>query len=168
MKHLSIQQITSLLSAPPNNRDRLLLTLAYEHGLRVSEVLALTPARVQRGFLMTRPGKGGLQTVQRMHPKTLQLWNEVTTNLAPHTSPFPFSRQWASVIFHTACHTSGIALAPRQGIHTLRHSIAHHLLDAGAPLPVVQRKLGHVSLGSTGQYLQPDDSTVDSWSEKIA
>jgi integrase len=48
-----------------------------------------------------------------------------------------------------------------QGIHSLRHSLAHHLLDAGAPLPVVQKSLRHRSIGSTGVYLEADGRDVD-------
>jgi integrase/recombinase XerD len=76
---------------------------------------------------------------------------------------FPFSRQWASVLFHRACEKAGIELAPTQGIHSLRHSIAHHLLDAGAPLPVVQKQLRYRSIGSTGVYLEADAADVDQW-----
>lgn len=167
MKHLSSEQIAALLNATKSPRDRLLLSLKYEHGLRVSEVIALTPSSVKNGFLCTHPGKDGQATVQRICPSTLTLWQSFTDNLPPNTRVFPFTRQWASTIFHRACKAAWITLAPRQGIHTLRHSIAHHLLDAGAPLPIVQRKLGHQSLSSTGHYLKPDDSQVDEWSAKI-
>ena len=164
MKHLSHAQIADLLNAAETDRDRLLLTLAYEHGLRVSEALALTPSRVQNDYLCTRPGKHGKLTVQRLNQPTAMLWARVCSSLASDTRIFPFTRQWASQLFHRAAHAAHIVLAPRQGIHTLRHSIAHHLLDSGAPLPVVQRKLGHVSLSSTSHYLVADDSEVDSWS----
>ena len=166
MAHLEPDQIAALTSKASSPRYRLMLIMTYEHGLRVSETLALTPDRVKNGFLCTKPGKKGKLTIQRMEPSTLVLWNEVSKNLAPSTRLFPFTRQWASEIFHRSCDAAGIMLVPRQGIHTLRHSTAHHLLDSGAPLPVVQRKLGHVSLGSTGRYLLPSDNDVDTWSHK--
>jgi site-specific recombinase XerD len=50
---------------------------------------------------------------------------------------FPISRQWASVLFHRACDKAGIQLQLRQGCHSLRHSLAHAMLDSGASLPVV-------------------------------
>jgi site-specific recombinase XerD len=161
LKHLQIEQITVLLDATTNDRDRLFLAMTYEHGLRVSEALALTPDRVKSGHLLTKPGKGGNLTVQQLAPDTLKLWSALTLNLAPSTRVFPFTRQRAHAIFHTACEAAGIALAPRQGIHSLRHSIAHHLLDCGYTLPMVQRKLGHKSISSTGCYLLADDSQVD-------
>jgi integrase/recombinase XerC len=166
MKHLTHEQITNLIAAATSPRDRLLLTLCYEHGLRISEALALTPARVQRDFLCTRPLKDGRTTTQRLSASTAQLWASVTATLAPSALIFPFSRMWASVIFHRAAEAAGIQLAPRQGIHTLRHSCAHRLLDTGAGLTVVQRKLGHRSLASTGVYLEADDAAVDHASAK--
>jgi integrase len=164
MKHLTPEQIAILIVAPRKSRDRLLLTLCYEHGLRVSEALALTPGRLSGGYLRTDPLKSGNRSIQKLSFSTMQLISEVCANLHPKARIFQFSRQRASTIFHDAARACNLSLAPRQGIHTLRHSIAHHLLDNGAPLPIVQRKLGHKSLASTGQYLQPDDSDVDRWS----
>jgi Phage integrase family len=48
-------------------------------------------------------------------------------------------------------------------VHSLRHSLAHAMLDAGAPLPVVQRALRHRSIGSTGVYVEADGRDVDKW-----
>jgi len=87
----------------------------------------------------------------------------VTAHILPRTLVFPISRQWASVIFHRCAAKAKIELQLRQGIHSLRHSLAHHLLDAGAPLPVVQKSLRHRSIGSTGVYLEADGRDVDKW-----
>jgi len=167
MKHLNLSQTAALLEAPESPRNRLFLRMVYEHGFRVSEALALTPSRVKNGFLVTRPQKNGKTTTQKLQFTTLLLWNEFTKNLQPNTRLFPFTRQWASAIFHEAARKAGITLSPKQGIHTLRHSLAHHLLDSGAPLPVVQRKLGHRSLASTGQYLLASDDEADRWTAKV-
>ena len=94
------------------------------------------------------------------------MWNKVTAHILPHTLVFPFSRQWGSELFHRAASKAGIELQPRQGIHSLRHSIAHHMLDRGAPLPVVQKALRHTSIGSTGCYLEADGRDVDQWRAK--
>jgi site-specific recombinase XerD len=114
-------------------------------------------------FLVLKGKKKGKRGEERLSPATAKLWAAQTATILPNTRVFPFGRQWASVLFHRACEKAGIELLLRQGIHSLRHSIAHHLLDAGAPLPVVQKQLRHRSIGSTGVYLEADAADVDQW-----
>jgi integrase len=166
MKHLSREQVGRLIAAAESDRDKLLFTMCYEHGLRISECLSLTRAHVRRGYLSIRGKKKGKRADERLSPSTLALFESVSANKLPHTLLFPFSRQWSSTLFHRACEKAGIDLQLRQGIHTLRHSLAHHLLDAGASLPVVQKPLRHQSLSSTGVYLEQDAKDVDKWRAK--
>jgi site-specific recombinase XerD len=176
VKHLSVEQVGRLVevagetvrqSAPDRERlvarNELFLKIIYQHGLRVSEAISLTHGHVQGGFLVIHGKKKGKRTTEKLEPATLALWNKVTECILPHTLVFPFTRQWGSELFHRGADAAGIELAPRQGIHSLRHSIAHHLLDKGAPLPVVQRALRHRSIGSTGVYLEADGASVDQW-----
>lgn len=166
MKHLNHGQVTRLLAEADSPKARLLFAMCYEHGLRVSEALALTPSRVRAGYLDTEPLKDGKPTSQQLSTATAELWAAQTATLAPNTRVFPFTRQWAAVLFHQTAERAGIALRLRQSIHTLRHSCAHNLLAAGAPLPVIQRKLGHKNIATTSIYLAADDATVDDWSRK--
>jgi len=163
MKHLSPEAVGRLIEAADTDRNRLLFRLLYEHGLRISECLSLTRAHVRRCYLQIKGKKKGRRADEKINPATLALFESVTKNLLPNTLIFPFSRQWASTLFHRACDKAGITLQLRQGVHSLRHSLAHHLLDAGAPLPVVQKSLRHRSIGSTGVYLEADGASVDSW-----
>jgi len=167
MKHLLPEQVQKLIEAVDGERNKLLFTMLFEHGLRISEALALTKASVQRGgYLRVRARKKGKHTDEKINPATLALWNRVTEHICPGTMVFPFSRQWASELFHCACEKAGIELQPRQGVHSLRHSLGHAMLDAGAPLPVVQKSLRHRSLSSTSVYLEADGRDVDSWRAK--
>jgi integrase len=167
MKHLLPEQVQKLIEAADGERNKLLFTMLFEHGLRISEALALTKASVQRGgYLRVRARKMGKHTDEKMNPATLALWNRVTEHICPGTMVFPFSRQWASELFHCACGKAGIELQPRQGVHSLRHSLGHAMLDAGAPLPVVQKSLRHRSLSSTSVYLEADAASVDLWRSK--
>jgi site-specific recombinase XerD len=172
MKHLAVEQVQALIKATASDREesdrnRLFLMIVYQHGLRVSEAIGLTRGHIQRGFLVIKGKKKGKRTTERVDPATLELWNKVTAHILPHTLVFPFTRQWGSELFHRAAAKAGIELQPRQGIHSLRHSIAHHLLDKGAPLPVVQKALRHRSIGSTGVYLEADGASVDQWRAKV-
>jgi site-specific recombinase XerD len=166
MKHLESSQVQALLGAAESDRNRLFLSVIYQHGLRVSEALALTRGSVKRGYLQIKAKKNGKRADERMNPSTLALWDKVTEHLCPGTLLFPFSRQWGSEIFHAAAAKAGIVLQLRQGVHSLRHSLAHHMLDSGASLPVVQKALRHRSIGSTGVYLEADGRDVDSWRAK--
>ncbi len=166
MKHLAPQQVADMIKAAQTDRDRLLLTVVYQHGLRISEALGLTRGHAVRGYLQLKGKKKGKRADERLDPATAELWAKVTAHILPRTLVFPISRQWASVIFHRCATRARVELQLRQGIHSLRHSLAHHLLDAGAPLPVVQKSLRHRSLSSTGVYLEADAANVDQWRAK--
>jgi integrase len=167
VKHLSPEAVRALIAATDGERNKLLLTLTYEHGLRISEALSITKSHVRRGYLSIKGRKKGKRADEKLSPSTLALFEKVSANKLPHTLLFPFSRQWSSTLFHRACEKAGITLQLRQGIHSLRHSLGHHLLDAGASLPVVQKALRHRSLSSTGVYLEADAANVDQWRAKV-
>jgi integrase len=168
MKHLSPEAIGRLVEAAKPDRDKLLFRLLYEHGMRISECLALTKGSMQRGgYLRVRARKKGRHSDEKVNPQTLELWNRVTEHLCPGTMVFPFSRQWSDVLFHRACDKAGIELQPRMGVHCLRHSLGHALLDAGASLPIIQRSLRHRSLSSTSVYTEQDARDVDNWRARV-
>jgi len=166
VKHLTKEQVGTLIAATDGDRNKLLLSLCYEHGLRISECLSITTSHVRRGYLSIKGKKKGKRADERLSPATLELFEKVSANKCPNVLLFPFSRQWASTLFHRACDKAGITLQLRQGIHSLRHSLGHHLLDAGANLAVIQKALRHRSIGSTGVYLEADGRDVDVWRSK--
>jgi integrase len=167
MKHLLPEQVQQLVGAADGDRNKLLFTLLFEHGMRISECLALVKGSMQRGgYLRVRAKKKGRHTDEKMNAQTIALWERVTEHLCPNVMLFPFSRQWASELFHGACDKARIELQPRQGVHSLRHSLGHAMLDGGAPLPCIQKALRHRSLSSTSVYLEADASAVDVWRAK--
>jgi site-specific recombinase XerD len=135
--------------------------------MRISECLALVKGSMQRGgYLRVKARKKGRHSDEKMNPQTIALWERVAEHLCPNVMLFPFSRQWASELFHAACDKAHIELQPRQGVHSLRHSLGHAMLDGGAPLPCIQKALRHRSLSSTSVYLEADASAVDVWRSK--
>lgn len=168
MKHLKPEQVAALIQAAEGDRNKLLFTLLFQHGLRISEALALTKGSVQRGgYLRVKPRKKGKPADERMNPHTLALWSKVTEHKLPHVLVFDgISRQWFSQLFHRYCEAAQIELQPRQGVHSLRHSLGHAMLDSGSPLPVIQKALRHRSLSSTSCYLEADAADTDRWRAK--
>jgi integrase len=59
MKHLTREQVVKLIAATEGDRNKLLLSLCYEHGLRISEGLSITRAHVRRGYLSIKGRKKG-------------------------------------------------------------------------------------------------------------
>lgn len=162
MKHLNLDQVQRLIEAAEGDRNKLLFTLLFEHGLRISECLALTQSSMQRGgYLRIRAKKKGKHTDEKASPGLIELWGRVAEHLCPGTMLFPFSRQWADTLFHRYCDKVGIALPPRCGVHSLRHGLGHEMLASGASLPEIQRALRHRSLTSTSCYLTADAADVD-------
>lgn len=149
-------------------RDRALLELLYASGLRVSEAssLKLTDLNQEAGFLRCM-GKGSKERVVPVGSHARQWIRRYLAEARPAFNPKADSRQiflnrfgrplsrvsiWVIIKHYT--RASGIR--KRITPHTLRHSFATHLLEAGADLRVVQELLGHSSIATTQIYTHVD------------
>ena len=163
MKHLEKSELTALLTEAKrcNELHWLAFLTAYWHGLRVSEVLSLTPADFKDGFIVINRKKGSKKTVQPLVFSTDLLYNErdalkrVCASIPIYQRIFPFSIRWMQKFMHKYGERVGIP-AHKRSPHKLKHSIAHHCLDGGMKINELQAYLGHCSLNSTGQYLKCD------------
>lgn len=184
--YLSREQITAVLSAPDRgtwtgHRDAVLLATAYNTGARVSE---LTDLRVGHVLLTGQSavhlhGKGRKQRV-------IPLWKNTATDLrrwldkinpAPDAPVFP-NRAGAPMTrsgvrdrldraVATAEHTCPSLRGQHVSPHTLRHSTAMHLLQAGTDLAVIALWLGHSSPAVTHQYLEADLAAKEAVLERL-
>ncbi len=167
-KFLDIKQIEALLAAPDVStflgaRDRAILETTYSGGLRVSEVVGLNLEDLDEFAEAIRVnGKGKKQRLAPLGSKAIA---SLDVYLKQRRSKFGSSA--AGPLF---VNKSGKRLNPRSirrkldkylqmaGIpihispHTLRHSFATHMLNAGADLRSVQELLGHESLSTTQIY----------------
>lgn len=156
----SREEVARLILAAGNVRHRVLMMTAYSAGLRVSELVRLKPQHIhsQRMLIRVEQGKGRKDRYtllsQRLLGELRNYWRQY------HPAPWLFAsevpgkhlpRETAERAFYTMKKRAGIVSG--HGIHTLRHSFATHLLEAGVDLRTVQILLGHSSLNTTLKYL---------------
>lgn len=176
---LTPEEVSRLLEAVRNQRDRTTMEIAYATGLRLGEVLRLKVADIDSGRMMLRvdQGKGKkdrnvmlgrvlLETLRaywkRYRPKVL---------LFPGQDPVrPVNPTLIQRAFIQAKREARIQ--KRVSFHSLRHSFATQLLDSGVNVRTIQALLGHRSLGTTqrythvaGDYLKLTRSPLDSLRE---
>ena len=159
----SPEQIVRLLQVDAlNAKHRTLLMTTYAAGLRVSEVCQLRPEHIlsERGQILVVQGKGRKDRYTVLSPKLLvelraywRVYRPTCGWLFPSQARpgQPLTVDTARTVFDRAVKLA--ALPHHGGIHSLRHSFATHLLEAGVSLPVLQRLLGHNNLGTTARYL---------------
>lgn len=159
---LSREDIRRLFAACTTLRARAVLMTTYAAGLRVSEVCALQLGDIEsapdRMCLKVRQGKGGQDRYTLLSPRLLEALRQYWQTARPRPWLFPnkagdgpMQDLTAQRMYRAACVAAGLANAA--GIHTLRHSFATHLLEAGVDLHTIQRLLGHGHLSTTMRYL---------------
>lgn len=165
---LSIVEVRQLIGAAQRPWLRSYLWTAYSLGLRLQEALNLQPGDIDshRMLVHIHRGKGAKDRFVPLPPRTLTTLREFWTThrnqqwLFPPTerglqhgaSPdAPMSRD--SVQAGMRKLVKQLDFRKRISIHTLRHSYATHLLEAGVNLRLIQQYLGHRSLQTTMIYL---------------
>ena len=159
---LARADILRLFEACPTLRCRTVLMTTYAAGLRVSEVCALKVIDIEsapdRMCLKVCQGKGGQDRYTLLSPQLLATLRRYWRTCQPKIWLFPNRRgdgpvpnQTVQRIYWAACDHAGLTNAA--GIHTLRHSFATHLLEAGVDLHTIQRLLGHGHISTTMRYL---------------
>lgn len=167
---LSGREIGKLLAAPPKSepmglRDRAIFETLYSAGLRVSELVGINTddLDLEDGLVRVR-GKGKrerLAPLGRFAVRAIKAW------LAKRVPAKQLSKEESKAVFlnkfgkRITTRSVGrmlekylkiTGLDSRTSPHTLRHSFATHLLDAGADIRSVQELLGHKSLVTTQIY----------------
>jgi integrase/recombinase XerC len=167
---LTVADVQKLLAAPPDadwagRRDRAILETLYSAGIRVSELVGLDilDADLNDGVITVR-GKGKKERLALLGPEAktaLSRWlddrGEVLERTAKESPAVFLNKDGGRLTTRSVgrllvkyLHTAG--LDPRTSPHTLRHSFATHMLDAGADIRGVQELLGHKSLNTTQVY----------------
>lgn len=165
---LSRQEALDLVGALPNLKHRAMLSLLYSTGLRLSEVLHLKPGDIdsQRGVLRVVDGKGKKSREVSITPSLISLLRQYYRIYRPRVYLFE-GRMPGSLYSATSMRkivrkaTQRIGLNKRISTHTLRHSYASHMLEAGVNLKRLQMLLGHNTMKTTAGYLHLCDTTAE-------
>lgn len=179
LNYLSIEGIKLLLQQPDTTtlkgrRDLTLLSLMYDTGARVQEIIDLTPSMLRFDKLTTIKivGKGNkMRLVPMLDAQVEHLKNYLKENHLnePQANRYPLffnSRKEkltrAGINYIVQKYTKmakkrkPIAIPDKISCHSLRHSKAMHLLQAGVNLVYIRDILGHVSVQTTEIYARAD------------
>jgi site-specific recombinase XerD len=166
---LSAGEAKRLLTMAGKLKVRVLLSIGYGAGLRVSEVVKLKVKHIDSalGIIRVEQGKGKKDRQVMLSPETLDLlreWWKVRTAKCDAGVPagerwlFPGRRQGRPLtprqvtrLFHETVEAAGIN--KKVTLHTLRHSFATHLFDRGVDIRTIQALLGHEKLETTARYV---------------
>ena len=164
---LSKEEVARFLGAVDNLKHRMVLTVCYATGLRISEATRLTPAAIdsKRMVIRVEQGKGRKDRYVMLPPTLLDMLRDYWTRTHPGQWLFP-GRRPVSRSIRSPSNLTCREVARRCGIgkpvapHALRHAFAVHLLEAGTDIRTIQLLLGHRNLSTTAQYLMIATSTV--------
>ncbi len=155
---LSKSEVTALLESTLNPKHKLLLSLAYGAGLRVSEVVRLKAGDLnfEDSLLSVRQAKNKKDRITLLPQKLLfplQLnaeHKELGDYVFESERGGRLSERTAQKVFEMALLRAGIR--KKASFHSLRHSFATHLLENGTGVRYVQALLGHASIRTTQIY----------------
>lgn len=179
MSYLTTDGISLLLQQPDTNttkglRNLALLSLMYDSAARVSEIVNLTPEciRLTKPYTILITGKGNKSRVVPLLEEQLTILKAYMTEnelLLPENMTHPlfancwgekFSRMGISGILNTyikKARAVAPSLIPKKlSCHSLRHSRAMHLLQAGVNLVYLRDLLGHTNISTTEIYARAD------------
>ena len=175
---LSREEVKAILARVHKPIYRVCLTTIYACGLRLNEGRCLSIPQLDTARLLLHiHGKGSQDRLVPLPLKTLealrQLWPThrspvwlfpaVTRHGLTHSVQNdcgPITRSTLQRAFRLALHQSGVRKAAH--VHTLRHSFATHLLEAGVNLRVIQVILGHATPTTTAVYTHLTQQVRDS------
>lgn len=164
---LTREEIARIIRRTEQPRFKAYWCVTYSMGLRLREALSLTVADIdsQRMFLHVRNAKGNRDRFVVMPELALQVLRSVWKTHRHPTLIFPSrqTQQGAIATNYMDAGTTQRAFAEvlrqcgihkKVSIHSLRHSYATHLIEAGLNLRNVQEQLGHASPDTTAHYIR--------------
>ncbi len=157
---LTRAEVGRILTACANPKHRMMLTLCYGCGLRLSELVSLKVRDIdgERQLLRVEQGKGAKDRLVPLSDTLLTQLRAYWRSYRPTEWLFP-GRTFAEALSETSVQKAFTQAKARAGvekiggIHGLRHAYATHQLEAGLPVHRLQRLLGHQDIHSTLRYV---------------
>ena len=157
---LGDQEVQQLLVCTPNLKHRTFFTTLYAAGLRLSEAANLYPSDIdsQRMLINVQSGKGRKQRLVPLSPRLLKMLRQYWLEYQPTDLLFPGKlphKPYVGTSIQKAIKVSARKAKISKTVtpHTLRHSYATGLLEAGVDILTISRLLGHSSFTTTMIYL---------------
>ncbi|HLD21522.1 MAG TPA: tyrosine-type recombinase/integrase [Patescibacteria group bacterium] len=163
---LSRNEIRKLIQSTTNPKHKLLLSLAYASGLRVSEVVHLKVQDIefQTHTIHVHQGKGNKDRITIFSEKLDSALHQLMQFKKPNDALFHSERgggltaRTAQAIFYHSLQKAHIQ--KQVTFHSLRHSFATHLLENGIHIRIIQELLGHANIRTTERYTRVTQSSI--------
>lgn len=170
--YLTPDEVHQLINATAIIRDRLLLSVLWETGMRISEAISLRLADIGRDGIRVL-GKGKVERVVYIQDNLLTAILFHTQELAIERNGFLFpsrrgghiTKQRADQIIKTAARRAGLQRTVHA--HLFRHGYAINFLNCSGRLDALQEQLGHRDINTTRIYLRLSDEDVKREVQKI-
>jgi len=155
-----LSEVEALFSVTTNLKHKAILMITYSSGLRISEAARLKISDIDSKRMMVRiqQGKGGKDRYSILSHTALECLRQYWREYHPKDWLFEGQKKGKHIsissirqVFCDAKKRAGITKPA--SVHTLRHSFATHLVEAGTSLHHVQLLLGHRSPNTTTVYL---------------
>jgi site-specific recombinase XerD len=165
-KHISTRDVKKLFDCTENLKHNTMLKLCYGMGLRVSEIVALKVAHIDSGNMqvLIEKGKGKKDRYANLPESLLEQLRQYFKEYRPKEYLFEgqyggqYSVRSAQNVFKAALKRANIN--KDAGIHSLRHSYATHLMEAGTDIGHIQKLLGHANITTTLIYAQVSNRDI--------
>ena len=174
LKFLTLRETKSLMKQIKTSRDKAIFLIAYRHGLRASEIGLLRVGDINlkdRSIYLTRV-KGSVSGFQRIDEKEVEVLKPLMSSTSTNKPLFrsqkgcPISRQQLDRLIKSYGTLARLPKSKRH-FHILKHSIAVHLLQAGAEIILVKELLGHKSIQNTLLYAEVVSKFRDARQEEL-
>lgn len=167
---LSVEEIQRMFDVCENLKHRVILSLLYAAGLRVSELINLKWRHIDRSRMVINivQAKGKKDRQVMLSPDLIPLlekyWNEYKPKEYVLNGQFPekelrYSERIVGEVIKQLADKAGLC-NKKVHTHLIRHCFATHLVEAGTDIKLIQRLLGHSNSKTTDIYLHISNNLI--------